>query len=104
MLRKRKDDWLSVTTGHPEYIRFYTSLWLVLNDVWFDFTPVPLSLRLIDFQVIIGIALGSYIVDNSAYIADSINEILSLYSIGALTNTIMWLKEYPVLKNPDLPF
>jgi hypothetical protein len=32
-LRKRKDDWESVTTSHPDYIRFYNSLWLVANDV-----------------------------------------------------------------------
>lgn len=32
-LRKRKDDWESVTTSHPDYIRFYTSAWLVANDV-----------------------------------------------------------------------
>lgn len=32
-LRKRKNDWESVTTSHPDYIRFYNSLWLVANDV-----------------------------------------------------------------------
>ncbi len=46
-LRLRKTDWESVTTSHPDYIRFYNSLWLVANDV------------------IIGIALGSYIIDNT---------------------------------------
>lgn len=76
-LRKRKDDWESVTTSHPDYIRFYNSLWLVANDV------------------IIGIALGSYIIDNSAWVAESISEILSLYSIAALQTTISWLKDWP---------
>lgn len=76
-LRKRKDDWESVTTSHPDYIRFYNSLWLVANDV------------------IIGIALGSYIIDNSAWVADCISEILSLYSIAALQRTIMWLMGWP---------
>ncbi|KAH6682890.1 N-acetylglucosaminyl transferase component-domain-containing protein [Halenospora varia] len=76
-LRRRKDDWESVTTSHPDYIRFYNSLWLVANDV------------------IIGIALGSYIIDNSAWVAESISEILSLYSIAALQRTISWLMDWP---------
>lgn len=76
-LRKRKDDWESVTTSHPDYIRFYNSLWLVANDV------------------IIGIALGSYIIDNSAWVAEFISEILSLYSIASLHSTIVWLMDWP---------
>ncbi|TVY60875.1 N-acetylglucosaminyl-phosphatidylinositol biosynthetic protein gpi1, partial [Lachnellula suecica] len=76
-LRKRKNDWESVTTSHPDYIRFYNSLWLVANDV------------------IIGIALGSYIIDNSAWVAETISEILSLYSIAALRRTIAWLMDWP---------
>ncbi|KAH8595181.1 N-acetylglucosaminyl transferase-like protein component Gpi1 [Bisporella sp. PMI_857] len=76
-LRKRKKDWESVTTSHPDYIRFYNSLWLVANDV------------------IIGIALGSYIIDNSAWVAESISEVLRLYSIGALRNMIAWLMGWP---------
>lgn len=31
-LRKRKNDWDSVTTNHPDYIRFYNCLWLIAND------------------------------------------------------------------------
>jgi len=76
-LRKRKDDWESVTKSHPDYIRFYNSLWLVANDV------------------IIGIALGSYIIDNSAWVAESISDILSMYSVAALQSTITWLKDWP---------
>lgn len=76
-LRRRKDDWESVTTSHPDYIRFYNSLWLVANDV------------------IIGIALGSYIIDNSVWVAESIGEILDLYSVAALRRTITWLMDWP---------
>jgi len=76
-LRKRKNDWESVTTSHPDYIRFYNSLWLVANDV------------------IIGIALGHYIIDNSAWVAETISEILSTYSIAALQRTITWLMDWP---------
>lgn len=46
-------------------------------------------------KVIIGIALGSYIIDNSAWVAESISEILSLYSIAALRRTIAWLMDWP---------
>jgi phosphatidylinositol N-acetylglucosaminyltransferase subunit Q len=76
-LRKRKDDWESVTTSHPDYIRFYNSLWLVANDV------------------IIGIALGSYIIDNAGWVAGEINSVLSIYSVTALQRTICWLKDSP---------
>jgi phosphatidylinositol glycan class Q protein len=76
-LRKRKDDWESVTTSHPDYIRFYNSLWLVANDV------------------IIGIALGSYIIDNAAWVADQISTVLSMYTVAALQRTISWLMDWP---------
>jgi phosphatidylinositol glycan class Q protein len=45
--------------------------------------------------VIIGIALGSYIIDNSAWVAESISEILSKYSISALHTTIKWVMDQP---------
>ncbi|TQS37872.1 hypothetical protein Golomagni_01639 [Golovinomyces magnicellulatus] len=77
MLRKRKNDCESVTTSHPDYIRFYNSLWLVANDV------------------IIGFALGSYIIDNAAWVTEYISRILSMYSIAALQNTISWLMDWP---------
>lgn len=76
-LRQRKNDWDSVTTSHPDYIRFYNSLWLVANDV------------------IIGIALGSYIIDNSGWVADEINAILSRYTVEALQSSISWLMGWP---------
>ncbi|KAI9731442.1 MAG: phosphatidylinositol N-acetylglucosaminyltransferase subunit gpi1 [Claussenomyces sp. TS43310] len=76
-LRRRKDNWESVTTSHPEYIRFYNSLWLVANDV------------------IIGIALGSYIIDNAGWVAHQINGVLSTYTIAALHRTISWLMDWP---------
>lgn len=76
-LRKRKDDWDSITNTHPEYIRFYNSLWLVANDV------------------IIGIALGSFIVGNSDYVAYRIYDLLRRWSIEALQRTIFWLMDWP---------
>jgi phosphatidylinositol glycan class Q protein len=50
---------------------------------------------LIKTQVIIGIALGSYIIDHHEDLAEWINEILSLYSIAALNSMIVWLKDSP---------
>lgn len=76
-LRRRKNDWESVTTSHPEYIRFYNSLWLVANDV------------------IIGIALGSYIIENAPWVAYQINTLLQVYTVTALQRTISWLMDWP---------
>lgn len=76
-LRLRKNDWDSVTTSHPDYIRFYNSLWLVANDV------------------IIGIALGSYIIENADWVADTIKMFLRTYTIAALQSSISWLMGWP---------
>ncbi|KAJ5095559.1 hypothetical protein NUU61_004915 [Penicillium alfredii] len=76
-LRQRKDNWESVTTSHPDYIRFYNSLWLVANDV------------------IIGIALGSYIIDNAHWVASQINTILTGWTVEGLQRTISWLMDWP---------
>jgi phosphatidylinositol glycan class Q protein len=76
-LRLRKNDWESVTTSHPDYIRFYNSLWLVANDI------------------IIGIALGSYIIDNADWVAHQISQLLSQYTVDALQSSISWLMGWP---------
>ncbi|KAF2144521.1 uncharacterized protein K452DRAFT_295954 [Aplosporella prunicola CBS 121167] len=76
-LRKRKGNWQSITTSHPEYIRFYNSLWLVANDV------------------IIGIALGSYIIENAHYVAAQVDVVLSEWSIEGLRRMISWLMDWP---------
>lgn len=76
-VRKRKDDWESITDKHPDYIRFYNSLWLVANDV------------------IIGIALGSYIIDNAGWVADQINQVLSGWTVEGLRDMILWLMNWP---------
>ncbi|KAM0284132.1 hypothetical protein ACHAQH_002120 [Verticillium albo-atrum] len=85
-LRQRKDNWESITTSHPDYIRFYNSLWLVANDV------------------IIGIALGSYIIDNGEWVANTVAQLLQIYTVEALRRSISWLMSFPAgLKlNEDL--
>jgi len=76
-LRERKGNWESITNSHPEYIRFYNSLWLVANDV------------------IIGIALGSYIIENSVFVASQVDKIFNTWSIEGLRRMISWLMEWP---------
>ena len=76
-LRKRKNDWESITQRHPDYIRFYNSLWLVANDV------------------IIGIALGSYIIDNADWVVFQINRMSSGWTVEGLRRTINWLMDWP---------
>ncbi|KAH8840460.1 hypothetical protein MCOR27_007578 [Pyricularia oryzae] len=76
-LRRRKNDWESVTGSHLDYIRFYNSLWLVANDV------------------IIGIALGSYIIENAEWVAEEISSLLGTYTVDALQTSISWLMGWP---------
>ncbi|KAI1325391.1 n-acetylglucosaminyl transferase component GPI1 [Xylariaceae sp. FL0255] len=76
-LRLRKNDWESVTTSHPDYIRFYNSLWLVANDV------------------IIGIAVGSYIIENADWVVSMISTLLNEYAIAFLRSSISWLMGWP---------
>ncbi|EME78005.1 uncharacterized protein MYCFIDRAFT_145266 [Pseudocercospora fijiensis CIRAD86] len=76
-LQKRRNDWESITSSHPDYIRFFNSLWLVANDV------------------IIGIALGSYIVENVDYVAAFMDSAVTSYSIEGLQQMLNWLMDYP---------
>jgi phosphatidylinositol glycan class Q protein len=76
-LRRRKQTWQSITNSHPEYIRFYNSLWLVANDV------------------IIGIALGSYIIENAEFVATQLDHILETWTIDGLQRMIIWLMDWP---------
>ena len=76
-LRKRRNDWESVTDRHPDYIRFFNSLWLVANDV------------------IIGIALGSYIIDNATWVSCQIDTVLMGWTVEGLREMILWLMDWP---------
>ncbi|KAK5130802.1 hypothetical protein LTR08_001636 [Meristemomyces frigidus] len=76
-LQRRRSDWESIANSHPEYIRFYNSLWLVANDV------------------IIGIAVGSYILDNADSVGAHIDFMINTYSIEGLQRTITWLMDWP---------
>jgi len=77
LLRKRHDTWSSISTTNGDYIRFYNSLWLVANDV------------------IIGMALGSFINDNAQATSIFLGKILDEYTIEGLKRMIRWLMSYP---------
>jgi phosphatidylinositol N-acetylglucosaminyltransferase subunit Q len=76
-LRKRNQTWQSVTNTQPEYIRYYNSLWLVANDV------------------IIGIALGSYVIENAQLVASQLDKVLDAWTIDGLRRMIIWLMDWP---------
>jgi phosphatidylinositol N-acetylglucosaminyltransferase subunit Q len=77
LLRQRKATWSSFPTTNSDYIRFYNSLWLVANDV------------------IIGIAVGSFISDNAQATSQLIGGVLTNYTIEGLKRMIRWLMSYP---------
>ncbi|KIW11242.1 hypothetical protein PV08_10542 [Exophiala spinifera] len=77
LLRRRHATWSSFPTTNSDYIRFYNSLWLVANDV------------------IIGIALGSFLSDNAAATAQFIGAVLNEYTVEGLKRVIRWLMSYP---------
>lgn len=76
-LRTRKKTWASININHPEYIRFYNSLWLVANDV------------------IMGIAMGTYLIENASQVAELIDSLSRDYTINGLHRTITWLMGWP---------
>ncbi|ETN38091.1 uncharacterized protein HMPREF1541_07715 [Cyphellophora europaea CBS 101466] len=77
VLRKRNNTWSSISVNNGDYIRFYNSLWLVANDV------------------IIGIALGSFINDNAKETSEVFSTVLNEYTIEGLKRMIRWLMSYP---------
>lgn len=76
-LRDGKDDWESITNNHTEYIRYYNSLWLVANDV------------------IMGIAVGAYIIENADFVASQVDALVGAWSISGLQSVFTWLMDNP---------
>ncbi|KAL2399045.1 N-acetylglucosaminyl-phosphatidylinositol biosynthetic protein gpi1 [Exophiala dermatitidis] len=77
LLRRRHATWSSIPTTNSDYIRFYNSLWLVANDV------------------IIGIALGSFLNDNAQATSQFVRGVLDGYTIEGLKRMIRWLMSFP---------
>lgn len=76
-LRERRDDWESISNNHAEYIRFYNSLWLVANDI------------------IIGIACGSYLIENADFVAGLVDRLIGQWSLEGLRRVLLWLMVSP---------
>lgn len=76
-LKEHKRDWDSISNKQPEYIRFYNSLWLVVNDI------------------IIGMALGLYIIDNAENLASMVDQLIGTWSLDGLRRVLLWLMAYP---------
>lgn len=76
-IHRRSRDWSSNTNFNMEYIRFYNSIWLVLNDV------------------IIGITLSKLILERKKlveeYLCYGIDQLLTVN----FDHTIMWLMDWP---------
>ncbi|KAG9307774.1 hypothetical protein G9A89_023339 [Geosiphon pyriformis] len=77
MLQRRRD-WTNISTTRAQYISFYNSMWLVANDI------------------IIGVALGCFLMDNNEAIAKLIvDDYLNHYTIERLEKMVIWLMGWP---------
>ena len=63
--------------NHPDYIRYYNSLWLVANDI------------------IMGVAFGTYLIENSEEVSKVITWVGKTCMIEGLGKLISWLREWP---------
>ncbi|KAK9452635.1 N-acetylglucosaminyl transferase component-domain-containing protein [Dipodascopsis uninucleata] len=76
-LRSQKRTLMSSKTFHSEYIRFYNSLWLVANDI------------------IIGAAVGAYIIENREFFVFCIDYCIKELLTTGLRRNIEWLMDWP---------
>ncbi|KAG0360287.1 phosphatidylinositol N-acetylglucosaminyltransferase subunit gpi1 [Gamsiella multidivaricata] len=88
----KKKAWTDTSVTRAQYISFYNSMWLVANDI------------------IIGVALGSFLISNNKYMGEVLQRYVKDYTIDTISAVLEWLtskNEYPAgLKlNPELnPF
>lgn len=76
-IRKRSKDWLSNTDFNVEYIRFYNSIWLVINDIIF------------------GVAIGRLILDNSDWILNTLSFLVDEILTARFKSNMLWLMDWP---------
>lgn len=76
-LRERKKDWASITNYHPDYIKFYNGMWLIANDLIF------------------GLYLVSFCLNNEHILAESVYQAINEYSIDTVASMMLWLKGWP---------
>ncbi|KAK9470142.1 N-acetylglucosaminyl transferase component-domain-containing protein [Dipodascopsis tothii] len=76
-LRRQKHDLARLREFHPEYIRFYNSMWLVANDI------------------IIGATIGTYLIENKQAIVRFVEFCIRDLLTAGLADTIAWLMDWP---------
>ncbi|CAG8593683.1 11642_t:CDS:10 [Ambispora leptoticha] len=77
MLQRRRD-WTNIATTRAQYISFHNSMWLVANDI------------------IIGVAIGFFLMDNNEAMAKLImDDYLNHYTMERLEKMIIWLMGWP---------
>ncbi|KAI8141850.1 N-acetylglucosaminyl transferase component-domain-containing protein [Fennellomyces sp. T-0311] len=75
MLRRR--NWANTAETRAYYISFYNSMWLVANDI------------------IIGLAIGSFLTTNRYIMSYLLHKILHEYTVESLQSMMLWFLESP---------
>ncbi|CDH55509.1 n-acetylglucosaminyl transferase component gpi1 [Lichtheimia corymbifera JMRC:FSU:9682] len=75
MLRKR--NWANTAETRAYYISFYNSMWLVANDI------------------IIGLAIGSFLTTNRYIMSYLLHKLLHEYTVESLQSMMLWFLESP---------
>ncbi|KAG1053023.1 hypothetical protein G6F46_008360 [Rhizopus delemar] len=73
----RKQNWANTAKARAHYISFYNSMWLVANDI------------------IIGMAVGSFLMANKHIMAENFHDILHKYTVKSLESMVLWFLESP---------
>uniref|UniRef100_A0A060T945 ARAD1D08624p n=1 Tax=Blastobotrys adeninivorans TaxID=409370 RepID=A0A060T945_BLAAD len=76
-LLKRRLDWSSNTDYNVEYIRFYNSIWLVINDIIF------------------GVSFGQMILSNEEFIVGALEKFVDTVLTRGFTTNMLWLMDWP---------
>ncbi|KAI8973580.1 N-acetylglucosaminyl transferase component-domain-containing protein [Mycotypha africana] len=76
-MRIRKRNWANTAKTRAYYISFYNSMWLVANDI------------------IIGIAMGTFLMTNRHIMANRIHKVLFTYTVESLQSMMLWFLESP---------
>ncbi|KAL1918061.1 uncharacterized protein VTP21DRAFT_3327 [Calcarisporiella thermophila] len=73
----RKRDRANTAATRAQYISFYNNMWLVANDI------------------ILGVTLGSYLINNNQYVVDVMLQFIDNYTIARQKSMIHWLMACP---------
>ncbi|GAA6000804.1 phosphatidylinositol N-acetylglucosaminyltransferase [Rhodotorula paludigena] len=77
-LRQARSAEAQYVTAHATYIRFFNLLWLLANDL------------------IIGVALATFVRDNAAAIKQSLAQLVKVYVLTYLRDLLDWLNSWPM--------